>query len=480
MKKFITPFLFLYLLSATVSGNVDIVAIDGIPYVTWCYDRAYIAACPSGVVSDPVSFGETGFGSFRHASICHSTPAAGDRLIIGCSTEWIELLVDTVYLLEPENLNVLNQRSLSVMDLGFYLGKGIEELHLPRYCDGSDSFAVVASIGDYTTDAGVFLASASLGYPDVGSMLLSDTLMVNIGYGWGPPDLLGPVVLPGLNPLSLSCHGVYNPVYYEGYILSHLHQEEPGIMDNIGDMYTHFIWSTNSEGSYDFSISALGSSSSEAVGLWTDSAGVRFYSVFVDSIAPSYTYVFPFPYPTPSEPAAMTRNPSDSGLLLAWYHGGEISVRHWESEWNDFDHIVASGQPSVSTGNIAVCSVDDGYWLAWLSDGADQPVLEYVDRGLVTGIQVHDEDLPSAPFLLSSQNPFTESVNLTLKGYPLPEVIEVFDITGRLIRVLRNDSIGNTFLWNGRNASGQEVPSGTYFIRAESTGDHALLALVKL
>ncbi len=76
------------------------------------------------------------------------------------------------------------------------------------------------------------------------------------------------------------------PFYYEGYILSHLHQEEPGIMDNIGDMYTHFIWSTNSEGSYDFSISALGSSSSEAVGLWTDSAGVRFYSVFVDSICP--------------------------------------------------------------------------------------------------------------------------------------------------------------------------------------------------
>ena len=478
MKKPIISFLILSMFTANASGNVDIVAIDGTPFVTWYTDQVYIASYPLGSPSTPVPVGNNGY--YPYASICYSTPASGDRLIVACSGYWLTMPVDTVYLLEPVSLNILNQRSLSVLDLGFSMAKGIGELHLPRYCDGSDSFAVVASIGDCTTDAGVSLVSASLSYPDIGPMLLSDTLMANIGYGWQPPDLRGPVILPGLEPLSISCHQTWTPLYFEACILSHLHQEEPTIADDVGEMYTHGIWGYYGEETFDISISALGSSSSGGVGLWSDSSGVQFYSVFVDSIAPASTDVYPFSHPTITESTAMTCNPSDNGILLAWYRDGEIRVRHWENEWNDFDHVVASGQASVSVSNIAVCSVDDGYWVAWLPEGAELPVLAYVDRGTVTGIVSFEEPVGIPVILHPSQNPFRESVNLTVEGNPLPQRLDVFDITGRLIRVLENDSMSSTFLWDGRNTSGQEMPPGTYFIQASTTGIRSTVQLVKL
>ena len=176
----------------------------------------------------------------------------------------------------------------------------------------------------------------------------------------------------------------------------------------------------------------------------------------------------------------MTCNPSDSGILLAWYHDGDIRIRHRENEWNDFDHIVASDQASVSTSNIAVCSLDDGYWVAWLPEGAEQPVLAYVERGTVTGIVSFEESFETSLILHPSQNPFRESVKLTVEGDPLLDRLVVFDITGRLIRVLENDSVNNTFLWDGRNTSGQEVSPGTYFIQASSAGMLTTVPLVKL
>ncbi len=142
--------------------------------------------------------------------------------------------------------------------------------------------------------------------------------------------------------------------------------------------------------------------------------------------------------------------------------------------------MVASGQASVSVSNIAVCSVDDGYWVAWLPEGAELPVLAYVDRGTVTGIVSTEEPVQTSLILHPSQNPFRESVNLTVEGNPLPERLDVFDITGRLIRVLENDSMNSTFLWDGRNTSGQEMPPGTYFIQASAAGIRSTVQLVKL
>jgi hypothetical protein len=40
--------------------------------------------------------------------------------------------------------------------------------------------------------------------------------------------------------------------------------------------------------------------------------------------------------------------------------------------------------------------------------------------------------------------------------------LEVFDVAGRLVRVLRHDG---TWDWDGRDAQGRAVRSGAYFLR---------------
>ena len=88
---------------------------------------------------------------------------------------------------------------------------------------------------------------------------------------------------------------------------------------------------------------------------------------------------------------------------------------------------------------------------------------------------------PPSDFTLSaSQNPFTESMTFTADADPLPGQLMVYDITGRLIRSLGNGQGGSTFLWDGKDASGKEVPPGTYLIQGASAGRLASVRVVKL
>ena len=484
LKKITFSLLILSLLTVSVSGNVSILEIDNVPLVSWTSDKSYIAKCPAGIPYNPVSFGSCAISSIGLAS-----PSQGDRLVI-CS-DWGWYTLDTLYLLDPATLEILNKRSLGPND--FDIGPYpyiIEELHVPRYQLYSDSLTIFANIGNdlvYTSTRSVsyevYLASASMDLADSGSMILCDTLTCYLGYGFGPPRFLGPIVLSDLNPLIISYRYYCDPMFFHAWISSFLHQEQTAPADEAGDMAAHCIWGYTGDpysGTFQVSVSTLGSSSYEAVGIWSDSTDTQYYSVFEDSIAPSSTAEYPFPHPTPSEPAAMSRNPLDSGILLAWYQNGEIRARHWEGEWNNSDYIIASGQPSIDVDEIAVCSVDDGYWVTWLPDGANQPILEYVERGAVTGIETDYHYVPTQFILHASENPFTESVSIFVEGYSIPCKLEVFDLSGRLVRILENNYEGNTFMWDGKSNSGREMPPGAYFIQTSSTDNLASIAVVKL
>ncbi|MBD3370744.1 T9SS type A sorting domain-containing protein, partial [Candidatus Fermentibacteria bacterium] len=87
---------------------------------------------------------------------------------------------------------------------------------------------------------------------------------------------------------------------------------------------------------------------------------------------------------------------------------------------------------------------------------------------------------PSEFELAASCNPFDEMVTITAAADPLPRQLAVYDLSGRLIRSLGNGRNEGVFLWDGSNASGEEVPPGTYLIRAASEGRLASLRLVKL
>jgi hypothetical protein len=96
------------------------------------------------------------------------------------------------------------------------------------------------------------------------------------------------------------------------------------------------------------------------------------------------------------------------------------------------------------------------------------------------GIGDDSTDVAEPALVLSpSCNPFSYSVTVTCGGPSLPGQLMVYDITGRLIRSL-SDRQGSSFLWDGRNGSGIEVPTGTYLVRGAIDGQVSSLRVVKL
>lgn len=98
---------------------------------------------------------------------------------------------------------------------------------------------------------------------------------------------------------------------------------------------------------------------------------------------------------------------------------------------------------------------------------------------LITGINGDNNDINTNPteFVLHNNypNPFNPSTIITF-NVPSSEsgahvLLQVFDITGALIKTLVNESVpSGSFVtkWDGKNSSGATVPSGTYIYQLKS------------
>jgi len=69
-------------------------------------------------------------------------------------------------------------------------------------------------------------------------------------------------------------------------------------------------------------------------------------------------------------------------------------------------------------------------------------------------------------------NPFNPqtTISFSLAGDERAEV-SVYDLTGRLVRTLANRTCtagDHSVVWNGKDATGRELPSGSYIIRLET------------
>jgi len=78
-----------------------------------------------------------------------------------------------------------------------------------------------------------------------------------------------------------------------------------------------------------------------------------------------------------------------------------------------------------------------------------------------------------------SMNPFTESVSMIVDVDPAPEQLTVYDLSGRIVRTLFRGADG-TFLWDGCDSYGNEVPAGNYIVRANSEHQSAPIQIVKI
>ncbi len=209
----------------------------------------------------------------------------------------------------------------------------------------------------------------------------------------------------------------------------------------------------------------LGMCSSGQIGLLNDTAGVVWSADFNGSpVSPELSQIeidhedLPFP-------AAMTCSASDDGILLAWFSGDEIIVRHWQGQWSTYSHVVESCG-NVGTGNISVCSDTDGYRVAWLEAGSSVPEVRFISRDTVTELdEEQSRGIPGGIVLSVSPNP---AAGQAMVSFTLPCAedyqLTLFDISGRNVL---GASTGHTADFSGF-VSLENIPGGVYIMKLET------------
>jgi len=93
------------------------------------------------------------------------------------------------------------------------------------------------------------------------------------------------------------------------------------------------------------------------------------------------------------------------------------------------------------------------------------------------------EAIPQKSVLMVRPNPFGLTLSLNFLGLPAggPGKVEIFDISGRIIKVWQGNEMGTGQLaWNGRDEIGRVAPQGVYFIRARSGDWESTVKVIKL
>ncbi len=149
--------------------------------------------------------------------------------------------------------------------------------------------------------------------------------------------------------------------------------------------------------------------------------------------------------------------------------------------------LSASNMPWTVESIVARFAVVDmyGVWGFGYSESRNQaPYFDNIRVMLVEGDLTDVPSTPPAPTLSAHPNPFNPSTELRLI---LPEsgrtTVSIHDITGRRLITLLDEDLptGERRLrWNGRDASGQDLPSGLYLLRAATPAGETGLKLILL
>lgn len=203
----------------------------------------------------------------------------------------------------------------------------------------------------------------------------------------------------------------------------------------------------------------------------------------------------PSPPPRVHNPV-VTQGPWEGSLHLVWLEQDDSSgnyrlIRHAIIDL-DGDFIVepytaydyTDEDPEDITYMVAASNEDGDLFVAYseidMSLPGDWIRLGWLDHNY---LGVEDQEGGSggaAPLSMTpSSNPFTSSVTINCEGPDLPGQLMVYNITGRLIRSL-SDRQGSSFLWDGRDASNVDVPTGTYLIQGAIDGRVSSIRIVKL
>ena len=139
---------------------------------------------------------------------------------------------------------------------------------------------------------------------------------------------------------------------------------------------------------------------------------------------------------------------------------------------------------AVVTNRLGFKAVINSQPLHEMLDGPNGTRLEFFNRMLLffdiqTGLDENESPIiPTDHLLISAYpNPFNATVRLSISASgSYAGNIEIFDITGRLVR--RFADVNTDIVWDGRGDNGQSVSSGIYFARV--VAEEGLSSPVKL
>ena len=299
-----------------------------------------------------------------------------------------------------------------------------------------------------------------------GDITMGDSLMLEDPYpATGsnyPEDLVHNLVFPVMNasgcPVMAERQAVPGgpmpPTPGSFYIASQCHNTTASSVYLTADTLT---WSTAE--STEPQMLASGSNETEALFLWSDSTSTVYYSLHDCSEGFFFTAPFPGQGPSSLNPAAISANPEDPGMLLVWRNGGNIFCRHYQNGWNDYAYLIAEDVPAFPPGKLAVCSVEDGYWVAYAL-GFDAEVF-FVARENVT--QITETSVPVDPLQVEVYpNPFSSALTVRIPGERLLSA-RLYDNSGRIVQT--GSGAGSVFMDTGT------LPSGCYMLRVSAGED---------
>jgi len=177
------------------------------------------------------------------------------------------------------------------------------------------------------------------------------------------------------------------------------------------------------------------------------------------------------------DPAVYTTATGDGEILFQYY---EIHNTHSEKNFS----TVGIENPDQTEGLLySFCNVypsesaplASGRAILFTTDPPDSYPSTDVPEGDAPGLVVLEGARP---------NPFNPTTTIAF-GLPEPAdvSIEVYDVSGRLVRVLERGSRGAGYhrvVWDGKNDGGAEVASGVYFCRLDALGESRRARMVLL
>ena len=160
-----------------------------------------------------------------------------------------------------------------------------------------------------------------------------------------------------------------------------------------------------------------------------------------------------------------------------WITNGSVDF-HWNQIMNSLEYSVYV--PWHYTPGVTM-DLSNNYWgtteadsvAAWIWDGDDDPdvpvTINYLPLTSGQEWSAVDGGPPAAPTALEVYpNPFNPQTTIRFRvSEPQRARVAVYDLTGRRIRTLFEGCASGerTVDWDGRDASGRAVSSGSYFVR---------------